>query len=92
MRGIVLIGVILSLILWAASTVELPADASVTSVAHQQETQWRRTALGWLPREMWERESPQYEASLDPVTLAVFESIFAVFAMMVFTQNRPEAV
>ncbi len=90
MRGIILIGVILGLVFWAASTVELPSDVSTASIAHQQQTQWRRTAVGWLPLQAWTQEPPYRGTSPEPLTITAFESLLSVLVILAFSQEHPD--
>lgn len=89
MRGIVLIGVILGLVYWAASTVDLPAQFAAGATADQHAPQWRRTSAGWLTLEDCS-EKPYHEGSaLHPVTLMAFEILLAMFVMVAFSQSAP---
>lgn len=91
MRAIVLIGVILGLIYWAASTIDLPDRAAAGAIAEQQEPQWRRTSAGWVPLEAW-MEQPHHRGwAVDPVTLASFEILLAVVVMVAFSRKSPVA-
>jgi len=85
----VLIGLILILVSWAAASIELSADRAGTSYPPQQE--WRRTSRGWMPRQTWTEESEFTGAVIDPLTVALFESLLAVFAIVALTETRSEA-
>lgn len=89
MRGIVLIGVILGLIYWAASTIDLPQRSAAGAIAEQQVTPWRHTSAGWLPLDAWMKQPHHRGWAVDPVTLASFEALFAVFVMVALSR-KPE--
>lgn len=91
MRTIVSIVVILILVSWVATSIEFPADASGAAIVPLHETQWRRTTLGWMPRESWTQEPAFTGAAIDPLTLALFESLLATFAIIALTQSRTNA-
>ena len=44
-----------------------------------------------MPREAWTEESEFTGAVIDPLTVAAFESLLSVFAVVALTETRSEA-